>query len=380
MAEANILSATNIDALQLQEQASAPSTPASGYGRIYVKDDGTFHFINDAGTDTDLTAGGGGGASTALSNLASVAINTSLISDTTLTDDLGSASILWANSYIRTLYFAEQTAPGTPASGLMALYAKSNGLPYVKNDTGIEFPIAGANVGSEVTKTLSGDRAYPSQGEYVLKLAASSGTADDLIEIDGSNSSVGDIFYITADTGDTITVKHNDSGATAKIYCRSGADTVLSETQPMILHYKSANELREISNNTSASAKASAYGTYTAGANDTSNSTSYADVDTTNIALSITPNSASATVIAIFTFVGAKLTAGTGFYRLQIDATTNSGETEIFQTSGLPHVTVIGRFTGLTAAAHTIRLQFKSSDSNFVYVYNEPVNMIAWEV
>lgn len=39
------------------------------------------------------------GANTALSNLAAVAINTSLISDTTNTDDLGSASILWKDVY-----------------------------------------------------------------------------------------------------------------------------------------------------------------------------------------------------------------------------------------------------------------------------------------
>jgi hypothetical protein len=44
--------------------------------------------------------GGGGGADTALSNLASVAINTSLISDTNNTDDLGSSSIGWKDIYL----------------------------------------------------------------------------------------------------------------------------------------------------------------------------------------------------------------------------------------------------------------------------------------
>jgi len=41
-----------------------------------------------------------GGASTALSNLASVAVNVSIISDTDSTDDLGSAAIAWANLYV----------------------------------------------------------------------------------------------------------------------------------------------------------------------------------------------------------------------------------------------------------------------------------------
>lgn len=45
----------------------------------------------------------GVGANTALSNLASVAINTSLISDTDVTDDLGSASIKWNNVFASTL-------------------------------------------------------------------------------------------------------------------------------------------------------------------------------------------------------------------------------------------------------------------------------------
>ena len=39
-------------------------------------------------------------AKLALSNLASVAINTSLISDTDSTDDLGSTGVRWSNIYV----------------------------------------------------------------------------------------------------------------------------------------------------------------------------------------------------------------------------------------------------------------------------------------
>lgn len=58
---------------------------------------------NGAGADPsyETPTGGGGGASTALDNLASVAINTSLISDTDNTDDLGSASIGWKNLFLK---------------------------------------------------------------------------------------------------------------------------------------------------------------------------------------------------------------------------------------------------------------------------------------
>ncbi|MBK9258159.1 MAG: hypothetical protein IPM42_22190 [Saprospiraceae bacterium] len=40
-------------------EISAPSTPASGYGRLYEKTDGLIYFKNDAGTEFDLTATGG---------------------------------------------------------------------------------------------------------------------------------------------------------------------------------------------------------------------------------------------------------------------------------------------------------------------------------
>ena len=49
-------------------------------------------------------AGGGNGATTALDNLASVAINTSLLSDTDSTDDLGSSAKYWRYGYIDRVY------------------------------------------------------------------------------------------------------------------------------------------------------------------------------------------------------------------------------------------------------------------------------------
>lgn len=53
----------------------------------------------DALGNGSFQAATGGGANTALSNLAAVAINTSLISDTDVTDDLGSPAINWLNVY-----------------------------------------------------------------------------------------------------------------------------------------------------------------------------------------------------------------------------------------------------------------------------------------
>ena len=50
--------------LAVSESATAPSAPASGQGGIlYSKTDGKIYWISDSVAETDLTAGGGGGAS-----------------------------------------------------------------------------------------------------------------------------------------------------------------------------------------------------------------------------------------------------------------------------------------------------------------------------
>lgn len=74
----------------------------------------------------ELSASAGGGADTALSNLAAVAINTSLISDTDVTDDLGSALKKWNN-----LFIANIGATGTRATKVWATDIESTNMPTV---------------------------------------------------------------------------------------------------------------------------------------------------------------------------------------------------------------------------------------------------------
>jgi len=64
-----------------------------------ITSSGTLAVALDTGYVIPLQSTIDGKANLALSNLASVAINTSLISDTDSTDDLGSATIQWANVY-----------------------------------------------------------------------------------------------------------------------------------------------------------------------------------------------------------------------------------------------------------------------------------------
>ena len=59
--------------------------------------------VNAGETDFELATISTGGATTALDNLASVAINTTLVSDTDNTDDLGTTLKKWANLFVTTI-------------------------------------------------------------------------------------------------------------------------------------------------------------------------------------------------------------------------------------------------------------------------------------
>jgi hypothetical protein len=51
------------------------------------------------------------------------------------------------------LQFAEAAAPSTPASGLVRIYAKADGLLYSKDDAGTETALGGGGGGGSVTVT-----------------------------------------------------------------------------------------------------------------------------------------------------------------------------------------------------------------------------------
>lgn len=107
-------------------ETTAPSA-TSGYGKLYVKSsDSNLYFKDDGGSETQLTGAGSSGATAALDNLASVAINTSLVSDTDVTDDLGSTTKKWNN-----LFVASIGATGTRITKLWATDIESTNMPTV---------------------------------------------------------------------------------------------------------------------------------------------------------------------------------------------------------------------------------------------------------
>ncbi len=83
-------------------QTHASQHAVSGSDSVFPADPGADRYLmwdDDPGQLVWATVSGTG-ASTALDNLASVAINTSLISDTTNTDDLGSSTKLWKDLFV----------------------------------------------------------------------------------------------------------------------------------------------------------------------------------------------------------------------------------------------------------------------------------------
>lgn len=94
--------------------------------------------------------------------------------------------------------------------------------------------LSGGSSGSAagVIVALASDVAVAGDDRNLI-IAAESGTADDLIEVTGL--SVGQSVLLRADAGDTITVKHNDAGATVKIYLHGDADVILDEQNPLRL-------------------------------------------------------------------------------------------------------------------------------------------------
>jgi len=60
-------------------------------------------------------------ANTALSNLASTAVNTTIASDTTLTDDLGTSSIYWNNAYAKALNLNSTANINGASAGILSI-------------------------------------------------------------------------------------------------------------------------------------------------------------------------------------------------------------------------------------------------------------------
>jgi hypothetical protein len=271
------LIAASTDMHRYAEQATEPAAPAATFGGIYL-DDGTntastnqeFRFYhNGAYVDFGISITATGATSEIKYKLdATVAPTVS--NDNTEGYVVGS---LWIDITNDKSYFAVDVTTGAAvwndltgasgiggstgatdnaiirADGIGGSTVQSSGITINDSDA-----IAGATLsasantiqqGSPVIKTITDPGGAIVAGtDRNLVAAAFSGTADDLIEITGL--SVGETVWLVADTGDTITVKHNDAGATVKILLSAAADLILSEDNPLLLYLRATNELAQV--------------------------------------------------------------------------------------------------------------------------------------
>jgi len=134
---------------------------------------------------TDIPATG---ANTALSNLANVVINTSLISDQDSTDNLGSSSIYWSNTYTdrlylnSTAYFDGGTAGTAALTGALTSTSTINGLTLSSVD--ITAP-SGFNI------TPTGDFGLTQNSAKVF-VSKETGATDYTLFLETGNVGIGD--------------------------------------------------------------------------------------------------------------------------------------------------------------------------------------------
>lgn len=102
-----------------------------------------------------------------------------------------------------------------------ALFVEDNGVAYLV----ATFPslLMLQNGVAQTTLTIASGVIIPTQAAHIV--AAESGTADDLTSLTATNAKAGDIVTLVADTGDTITVKHNSGGGNIRTV--DGSDVTL---------------------------------------------------------------------------------------------------------------------------------------------------------
>jgi len=153
------------------------------------------------------TGGGSAGADAALSNLSTVAINTSLISDTANTDDLGSTSIPWKDLYTQSIVTSNAVIVSATDKVLIQDTSDSDALATVTTQSIADLAAGGGSGGRVFIETQTVTAAS------VISFNTGIDSTYDkyIIELSGIRSAVNDryAFRTSANTGTSY-----DSGTT----------------------------------------------------------------------------------------------------------------------------------------------------------------------
>lgn len=257
------------------------ASSGSGHSLVWPSTQGGSNTVltnNGSGTLSWSTLGAiGGFATTALDNLASVAINTSLISDTDNTDDLGSAAVTWNQTYSTELYLGKSGRagiltiyPATASRGSLILNAANNAgdtTTIIENASQAgsrtyTIPDAGASASFVMTKgstTMDGDLnvARTASGDTVdLASVNNANTASSTarIRVSVGGASAADAFHyfdvqgvtdwaqgIDNSDGDAFVTSQNSTLGTNNVERISTAGEITQPLQPSFLAQAAVN-------------------------------------------------------------------------------------------------------------------------------------------
>lgn len=193
------------------------SSPTGNYAVMYDATADEFQ-LKDPAT--------GGGATTALNNLAAVAINTSLVSDTDNTDDIGSAAAMWRTGYFKTsieLGHASDTTLARSAAGRATL--ESQELVTAQFNAGRINGLTLANNGTDATNDIdiATGIAVDSTSAITIRLASALTKRLDANWAAGTNQGMRNSAAAIANTTYFIYLVSEAGGANADIYAHASA-------------------------------------------------------------------------------------------------------------------------------------------------------------
>ena len=181
--------------------------------------DGAVPTYNAASDQFELqVGGGGGGANTELSNLASpTQINTTLESDTDNTDDLGTSSVAW-----RTAYIGTSIELGHPTENTLTA---SGGILSVEGVAQVNLSASQTLTNKTLTSpTINSPNLSADSVDAITEISASIRSGADTTLITGTAGVSGNLAQWNVD-GDAV----GSSIAAADVYSAGGADVAVTD-------------------------------------------------------------------------------------------------------------------------------------------------------